>query len=289
MNHRALAIAALALAPFLLTSVEIASAGPNGPPVQLAPHRAVYDIALNRTTPGSGVDDMTGRLVYEISGSPCEGYTQTMRFVTRTINKDGEASVTDLRTSSWEDVPARRLRFSTTNYQNEAMVEQTQGDARRAESVAPAKVDLAKPAKKTVDLSAGIYFPVQHSIALIEAAQAGKTLFKAELYDGSENGEKVFVTSALIGRQAAPGAIAMPALAGVGDQLSRTPSWPVSISYFKSDNSRADAIPAYEMSYRFHANGVTSKLVIDHGEFAFSGELKELTFLDAAVCAAGKP
>jgi hypothetical protein len=34
---------------------------------------------------------------------------------------------------------------------------------------------------------------------------------------------------------------------------------------------------------------VTSKLVIDHGEFAFKGELKELVFLDPSPCAVGKP
>ena len=265
------------------------ASGASGAPVVLAPHRAIYDISLERTSSGSGVADMTGRLVYEITGSACEGYTQSMRFVTRTTNQDGEAQVTDLRTSSWEDVPARRLRFSTSNYQNETLAEQTQGDARRTEILDAAKVQLTKPAKKTVDIATGVYFPIQHSMALIEAARAGKTLFKADLYDGSETGEKVFITSALIGRQAAPGAIKMPALAESGDKLARVPSWPVSFSSFEPAKKKADDVPAYEMSYRFHENGVTSQLIIDHGEFAFKGELKELTFLEQGQCATGKP
>ena len=285
VRDRALAAATLGalLVPFA------AAAGAPGAPVVLAPHRAIYDISLERTSAGSGVADMTGRLVYEITGSACEGYTQSMRFVTRTTNQDGEAQVTDLRTSSWEDVPARRLRFSTSNYQNETLAEQTQGDARRAEILDASKVALSKPAKKTVDIAAGVYFPIQHSMGLIEAARAGKTLFKADLYDGSETGEKVFATSAVIGRQSAPGAIPMPALAGNGDKLSRVASWPVSISYFEPSTVKADVVPAYEMSYRFHENGVTSKLVIDHGEFAFKGELKELTFLEQGKCGAGGP
>jgi hypothetical protein len=260
-----------------------------GAAVDLAPHRAIYDISLERTSPGSGIADMTGRLVYEITGSACEGYTQSMRFVTRTSNQDGEGQTTDLRTSSWEDVPSRRLRFSTSNYQNETLAEQTQGDARRAGALDAAKSELVKPAKKSVDIPAGVYFPIQHSMALIEAARSGKTMFKADLYDGSESGEKIYITSAVIGRQAAAGAIKMPALAESGDKLSRVPSWPVSISYYEPGKSKGDAVPAYEMSYRFHDNGVTSKLVIDHGEFAFKGELKELVFLDPSPCAAGKP
>jgi hypothetical protein len=111
----------------------------------------------------------------------------------------------------------------------------------------------------------------------------------ADLYDGSDSGEKVYSTSAAIGRQAAPGAIKMPALAESGDRLARAPSWPISISYFEKSTSQGDAVPAYEMSYRFHDNGVTSKLLIDHGEFAFRGELSELTFLEASACAARKP
>ncbi|MGI9404306.1 MAG: EipB family protein, partial [Hyphomicrobium sp.] len=40
----------------------------------IAPHRAVYEIRLDRASPGSGVADMTGRMVYEMSGSSCKGY-----------------------------------------------------------------------------------------------------------------------------------------------------------------------------------------------------------------------
>lgn len=266
-----------------------AAAGSTARPVELAPHRAVYDISLERTTPGSGVSDITGRLVYEITGSACEGYTQAMRFVTRSANQDGEQQITDLRTSSWEDVPSRRLRFSISNYQNEALAEQTQGDARRSQILEAAKSELVKPGRKTVDIPAGVYFPIQHSMALIEQARAGKTLFKADLYDGSDTGDKVYNTSAIIGRVAAPGAIRMPALAANGEKLAGIPSWPVSISYFEPATSQGDALPAYEMSYRFHENGVTSHLIIDHGQFAFRGDLKELTFLDAAPCAPSKP
>jgi hypothetical protein len=275
------------IAAALGVSIGITSAGAaDSAPVVLAPHRAVYDISLERTSPGSGVADMTGRIVYEITGSACEGFTQSMRFVTRTTNQDGEVSLTDLRTSSWEDVPSRRLRFSTNTYQNDALAEQTKGDARRPESLDAAKVALDKPAKKSVDVAAGVYFPIQHSMALIEAARAGKTMFKADLYDGSDNGEKVYATSAAIGRKAEPGAIKMPALAESGDKLARVVSWPVSISYYEPGKTVGDVLPAYEMSYRFHDNGVTSKLLIDHGEFAFKGELKDLTFLEPSECGA---
>ena len=257
--------------------------------VSFVPHRAIYDLTLAKTLPGTGVADLNGRLVYEITGSTCEGYTQNMRFVTRTTNTDGQSQTTDMRTSSWENVPARRLRFSTTNYQNETVAEQSQGDATRAELDSAVSVKLMKPGKKSAAIPAGTYFPVQHSMALIEAARAGKTILIAELYDGSETGEKIFSTSAAIGKLAVAEPAKMPALVKNADKLSNVPSFPVSISYYENADAKKDVIPSYEMTYRFHINGVTSELHVDHGEFAFRGELKELELLPQSKCATGAP
>jgi len=253
-------------------------------PVKFAPHRAVYDIALSRTGAASGVNELDGRLVYELKGSACAGYEQAMRFVTRTSTQSGELQVTDLRTTSWEDAPSRRLRFTSRNYQNAKLSEETQGDARRAEPSRPAVVEIVKPSRSEGDLPANVYFPVQHSVAVIEAARKGSLMLTADLYDGSDNGRKVYATHTVIGLEGKPGSRAFPGLADSGARLAETTSWPVSISYFDKKGGKGDAVPNYEMSYRFHENGVTSELTIDHGEYAFKGKLKELTFLPDTPC-----
>jgi hypothetical protein len=253
-------------------------------PVKFASHRAVYDIALARTGAASGVNELDGRLVYELKGSTCSGYEQAMRFVTRTSTQDGELQVTDLRTTSWEDGPSRRLKFSSRNYQNAKLSEETQGDARRTDTGAPATVEIVKPSRAESDLPANVYFPIQHSVAVIEAARKGNIMLSADLYDGSDNGRKVFATSTVIGLEHKPGSQAFTELGEGGTRLAATPAWPVSISYFDKKAMKGDAIPAYEMSYLFHENGVTSELTIDHGEYAFKGKLKELTFLPDTPC-----
>lgn len=280
----------MALRALLIFLNALTSLIPGGVPAEAAsqivftPHRAIYDLTLDRTLPGAGVADLNGRLVYEITGSACEGYTQNMRFVTRSANQDGQIQTTDLRTSSWEDGLATRLRFSTTNYQNDIIAEQSQGDASRNDGASQASIKLVKPSKKPATIPGGVYFPIQHSMALIEAARAGKPILVAELFDGSENGEKVFSTSAALGKLSIAGAVAMPANVKNGDKLAGVPSFPVSISYFENADAKKDVIPSYEMKYRFHENGVTSDLLIDHGEFAFRGELKELEFLPQSKC-----
>jgi hypothetical protein len=261
-----------------------AAAQAPSPAIHLAPHRAVYDIQLTRASPGSGVAEMSGRMVFELSGSTCEGYTQNMRFVTRMTNQEGTDLINDLRTSSWEEALGKRLRFNSSQYQNDVLTESTQGDAERSSDEGPVKVEIARPAKKKLTIKDPVYFPVQHSKALIAAARAGKTMFSADLYDGSEKGEKVYNTVAVIGRPVAPGATKMPASIKNVDRLKTLPSWPVSVSYFEKGNENRDAVPVYEMSYRFYENGVTTKLNIDYGEFAIRADLAELTFVDGSTC-----
>lgn len=248
----------------------------------LAAHRAVYEITLDAASAGTGVAELTGRMVYELAGSDCEGWTQNMRFVTRSTGGDGAAQLNDLRTSSWEDVGGDKLRFSVTQYRDGRVAEATQGDATREAD--GAEVALTKPVAKQVKLPGRIYFPIRHSLALLDAARAGKTSFTADLYDGSDKGEKVNHTIALIGRKFAPGTVKSPASLKNGDKLDSLPAWPFAISYFDNPGKSVDAAPSYELAFRFYENGVSTKLHINYGEFAINGELSELTFLDAGKC-----
>ena len=274
---------------FAILTVSGLAAATASESVAFAPHRAVYEITLAKSVAGSGVVDMSGRMVYELGGSSCEGYTQNMRFVTRMTNQEGADTINDLRTSSWEEMAQHRLRFSTTQYQNDTVTESSQGDAGPAKGGGKPAADLVKPAKKHVSLPADIYFPMQHAAALIQAAKRGDTLLPAKLYDGSEKGEKYYVTTAVIGKKFAPGAIKNAAAFKDAGRLAGLASWPMSISYFEMGQDKVDAPPAYELSFRYYENGVTTDLKIDYGEFAINGDLKEITFHDAGKCADAAP
>lgn len=275
-------------------------------PVRLQPHRAVYDVALDETGPAVSISSISGRVVYELMGSACEGYAQNMRFVTETANTEGEATVTDLRTSSWEDAAARRMRFSSSTYANDQLADQTQGTANKSDAQSklgdnqrPAakisgagpgatqalSIDLTKPERKSARIAEPVYFPIDHSVALIRSAKAGNRVFQGNLYDGSEGGEKFYFTAAVVGAAATqPIPELKPEMTGDIAKLSSVRSWPVSIAYFKPEARRFDQLPLYEMYFRFHENGVTSSLVIDHGDYRLKGELKELTFLEQSPC-----
>ena len=258
--------------------------------ITFAPHRAVYDVTLARAAPGSGVNDMTGRLVYELKGSACEGYTQSMRFVTTSSSSDGSEQVNDMRSTSFEEAAGRRLKFNTTQYRDEQIAEVTQGQAGRRGADGEVNVELTKPESRALSLPGTVYFPIQHSIAMLEAAKAGKQLFVADVYDGSEKGDKVSATSTVIGpaRDQAKDKL-LPGLANA-ERLKALKFWPIATSYFEKDKSfdKKDSLPNYEMAAHFYENGVSTRLVMDYGDFSLKGELTELTFLDAPACAAQK-
>lgn len=254
--------------------------------IPFAPHRAVYDIVLDRASSGSGVVELTGRMVYELQGSRCDGYTQNMRFVTRMTQQDGTEQVNDLRTSSWEDVVARRLRFSSTQIRDSKQVEKTSGDARDDATDAGIKVAIEEPDKREMTLPEGAYFPMRHSEALVAAARAGESRLVADLYDGSERGEKLYRTSAVIGPLTESGAPDIPEQLATRATLSAVPSWPVSIGYFEPKALGRDTVPSYELSFRIYANGVSSRLLIDYGDFSVRGELTELKYYPASECPA---
>jgi len=255
-----------------------------GEDILMAPHRAVYEMSLATARGGTGVTAVSGRMVYELTGSACEGYTQNMRFVTQMVNQGGTAMITDLRSSSWEEGNGKRFRFNSSQYRDEKATEITAGDAARANTADDVKVELTKPAKKDLSLSSRVYFPVQHSIALVAAARLGKTMFRADLYDGSEKGEKVYDTVSVIGSRRQPGSNQRLPQVKNAEQLDQQAAWPVSIAYFEPGSDKKDAVPVYELGFLFFENGVSRKLFIDYGEFAIQGEIKEIVFLPSNKC-----
>ena len=267
---------------FLLVPLQSGSAAPDG--IVLAPHRAIYELTLATTRGGTGVSSVAGRMAYDLTGSTCEGYTQNMRFVTRMTNQSGNAVVTDLRSSTWEDARGKRFRFDSSQYRDEKATDTTVGDAARPGTSEDIKVELTKPAKKNISIPSRVYFPVQHTIALLNAAKATKTSFRADLYDGSEKGEKVYDTVAAIGRAQGAGSNRQLPQIKSAERLDGLKGWPVSIAYFEPGSGKQDALPVYELSFLMFENGVSRKLYIDYGEFSLQGDLTEITFYPPSKC-----
>ncbi|MEO1264415.1 MAG: DUF1849 family protein, partial [Pseudomonadota bacterium] len=194
--------------------------------------------------------------------------------------------LSDMRSSFKEDAASRKFSFESENYRDERRAERTVGTAERSNAGGgDINLKITMPRTKSKSFSGDVLFPVAHSIALLKAAQSGERIFSSKVFDGSEQGEKVFTTTAALGPKLEPGHNA--ALTPKGDfaSLDTVPAWPVSLSYFEADNGkRGDNVPSYELSFLFFENGVSRKLLIDYGAFAIRGTLSKLEMLEATPC-----
>lgn len=252
------------------------------PATKLVPHRAVYEMSLDEARSASGITAVDGRMVFEFTGSECEGYSLNMRMVTEMTDSQGQTNLTDLRSSTWEQGDGQKFRFQSTQYVNDKLGDVTTGRATRTEPNTAVSVKISQPAHAELNLPGQVLFPTQHSIALIDAAEAGKSILQAELYDGSEKGQKVYETTSFIGKPVPPNSEQTLEPVAKDKGLGGIISWPVSIGYFEP--KRGDLTPSYQIDFRLYANGVSRELLIDYGDFSIRGTLTSLEYLKAGEC-----
>jgi len=252
------------------------------PADELAAHRAVYELKLANTR-GKSTVAVRGRILYDFSGNVCDGYALQFRQVSELDNGEGKVTLSDLRTTTWEDGNAKKLIFKSQNYVNQQPDTTVDGQAERTED--KIKVTLTQPQGKTFDLASATAFPTEHMRRIIAAARAGKSILELPVYDGSDTGEKLYNTLTVIGQEI-PSNQRVPTDAAAGNQvLANLKRWPVTVTYFdKTDKNAGDQSPAYSIKFELYENGVSRALVLDYNDFAISGELTSLDLKEVKAC-----
>jgi hypothetical protein len=249
---------------------------------ELASHRAIYELSLAHSHGNSSTVSARGRILYDFTGSACEGYKLEFRQVSELDNGEGKVTLSDLRSNTWEDGDARNYHFKSENYMNSRLTDQVDGEAiRQSDNIA---VALTKPKQAKLNLDRSIVFPTEHVRRIIDAARAGKSILEFPVYDGSEKGEKIYNTLTVIGRMIPPnGRIPTDAAAGQHalDGLNR---WPVTVSYFDRAAPSGEQTPVYAITFELYENGISRALLLDYNDFAISGELKSLEIRDVKPC-----
>lgn len=240
----------------------------------LIAHRAVYDLALDKASDQSGITGLRGRMVYEFNGSPCEGYTVNFRLVSQ-IDTGETTRLTDQQTTTFEDGGGKTFSFVTKSFTDQALDRELKGTATREQE--GLNVEIDKPEKNSLELRK-TQFPTQHLVELIGKANTGETFYETNLFDGSENGDKVMTTTVIVGKKAdvASNDPELPVL----DKLSKDKYWPVDIAYFDETNDGGEEVPEYRIAFKLHENGLTRDLTMDYGDFSMKGKLVSLSVFD---------
>src|SRR4029077_3150406 len=100
-NARPLLLTALPPLAFVSGSAggraEAAASGP------FLAHQALYELKLVKARGSNAISGARGRILYNFSGSACEGYTSEFRQVSELDSGEGKLTLSDLRSHSWED------------------------------------------------------------------------------------------------------------------------------------------------------------------------------------------
>jgi len=249
---------------------------------ELSPHRAVYDMAMEKASDRSGISDINARLVYELKGSTCEGFTLNIRLLSTFTTRSGKKNTTDVRISSFEGEKGSSYEYTSQQFLNQVQTQKFRGLATRGKD--KILTQQIEPSSQNAEMPITTLFPSQHSLKILEAAHSGQTLLPTMYFDGSD-GLEVFRVSTIIGQHKVPGSVQFkndfPAL----KRLKSLSSWPVNLSYFKDSKANSgEQTPAYEMSMHMFEDGVASLIKLTYADFSIRGELSKLEFFPPAKC-----
>ncbi|WP_414471256.1 cell envelope integrity EipB family protein [Microvirga sp. M2] len=256
-----------------LAMVTVAMADGAKSPVHLIPHRAVYDLSLLRSEGSKGVETARGRIAMEFGGDACEGYTLKYRQVTVLDSGEAGSRTLDTQTATYETGDGLSMRFKSTSTAQGLVRDGVDGDAQLRPD-GSLNVRFKQPRRDTFAATGQPIFPTDHMRRLIETARKGEHTYSARVYDGSDDGKKVYETLSVIGSRIEPGAEQNVEEPARQEALATVPRWPMTISYF--EEGKGDREPAYTISFELYDNGVARALKINYGEFALKGDLKSL-------------
>ena len=274
---------------FLCACAVVVSAGASSAMAAGAPgflaHQALYELSLQKTRGNASVESVRGRILYNFTGSACEGYTSDFRQVSELDSGEGKTTLSDLRSTSWEDGAGKSYRFKIDTRMNDSDSQPIDGVAERTGDKVTVK--LKQPEAKTFMLDGATVFPTEQIHRIVEAARAGKSVLELQVYDGSDTGEKVFNTLSVIG-QPIPGdrTIAAPDPSTTNDQMKALTRWPVTVSYYDRDAKKTDGeqTPVYAMSFELYENGVSRSLVLDYNDFVIAGAMAKFDVKASKPC-----
>jgi hypothetical protein len=270
---------AISAAAFFFASAIASANAPSGLP--LASHRATYDLSLVDPTSPSPSSVQTpiaasGLIAYEFRGSTCEGYTSNFRQMTQMERSEGEPLSMEVNAMSFEDADGKSMRFRVES-QGGVETPPVTGMATRGDGD-DLRVELTKPAVKSIDFGRDVLFPTQHIERLISAAKSGGGAIQVRVYDGSDTGAKIYATMAIVGKEAIK-----PSDDGdTATELKSVRRWPVVVSYF--DEASKAITPEYTLSFDLYENGVSGTLKLDYGQFALRAHLRKLEILPTTGC-----
>ena len=262
--------------PVAVPMAPVAANVPSEAAMPLAAHRATYDLKLVKSVGAKSPTSARGRLLYEFTGSAKDGWEQAFRQVVEIQPAEGTTRLSDMRSATFEKGGDFTFYVKTLSEENAPEIVSGEAAKTRGDIL---DITLQKPQTETVAVDNKVLFPTEHLMRIVAAAKAGQRIVAAKVFDGSDDGKKVFDTTTIIGRPITGPASDVPLQRNA--TMAAMPRWPVTISYF--DPGKKDEGPSYTLAFELYENGISRALAFDYGDFSLGGEMTSLDLLPAKV------
>ncbi|MBN8890631.1 MAG: cell envelope integrity EipB family protein [Rhodospirillales bacterium] len=237
----------------------------------LAAHKALYDLTLESAR--GDVIAASGSMAYEVTDA-CDAWAVRQRLKMSLTNRDGQDIEMISDYTTWESKDGLKMRFRLRQTTDDAVTSELSGDAALDHTGGPGEVHYDMPADTTKKLPPGTLFPMMHTEALLQAAEAGKKFLALPLFDGTGPDGAQDTAIAITG-WAKPAATNWPV-------LTPLPSTRVRIGFF--DRGKHAQVPDYEVGMHYWSNGIADDLSMDFGDFVMHGKLSSLTLPAKPSC-----
>src|SRR3984893_6252461 len=118
--------------------------------ISLVSHRAVYELTLLKSVGSKSPTAAHGRIAFDFTGSPCDGYVQNFRQLTELQPAEGPTRISDMHSATFEDADGRNFEFKMQTSIDSGAGEQVDGIARRSAG-GLLSVNLAKPRHNKIE------------------------------------------------------------------------------------------------------------------------------------------
>jgi len=238
----------------------------------LLPHRAVYDVSLASVSDTSDIEALTGRWVFDFSGSACKGYTAESRLVMKFETGEGPRLL-DRRVSSFEAADGQTFKFKSQSYTDQELEEEVVGTAARNDDVI--EVSYTKPENADVTFGTPAVFPSGQVFEILEKARAGIRFYESAVFDGTEMVDDATTVSVVIGK---PKPLKQAATRTTLGEIGNDNFLPVTMAYFEPESDQeGERVSDYDVTFNMHESGVQTDILIRYEEYSMAADLVEFT------------
>jgi len=243
--------------------------------VDLASHKAIYDIRMKSATTGAQVLDVRGKMLYSFKKS-CDGWISDHKFSLDYEYAGTPPVKVESKFTSFEKFDGSLLNFSSNRLANGEPDQELRGIAK----IASEKAIYSIPSDLSFDLSKVTMFPAKHTVKLIDAAKDGKKIVNATVFDGSDDQGPVEINAVIIKK------LSLESDIKLDKDLIGKNGWLMRLAVFPKTGDDNQVISDYEMTMALQENGIIRDMVVDYHNFSISQKLVAIEPIQDDVCGA---